>query len=258
MRLCLTCTNNRPGLLLDISQVLMKQECNIAAVEVVEGALYLECHLAFAGQTPELICELQQVEDIHHVSEVSTMPSKERAEQLEAVLSSLQDGVLSVNLSGLVEKYNKTALHILNLTVDNLDQPLPAALLDILFISRTMREGDTFRNQEVFIATTGRYCTVSTRPMRNDNGKVTGAVIVLCESPGSWTFKPKNLPFNSNQNLSLTGQTLEASLGAVEREILQATIHKFRSSRQAGAVLGLSHTAILKKLKKHGLQSGSY
>lgn len=255
MRLCLTCTN-RPGILLDISQVLMKQECNIAAVEVVEGAVYLECHMAFAEQTPELIRELQQVEDIHHVNEVSTMPSKERAEQLEAVLSSLQDGILSVNMSGIVEKYNKTALHILNLKVDNLDQPLPAALLDILFISRTIREGYSFRNQEVFMATTGRYCTVSTRPMRNDSGKVTGAVIVLCESPGSWTFKPKNLPFKSN--LILTGQTLEASLGAVEREILQATIHKFRSSRQAGAVLGLSHTAILKKLKKHGLQSGSY
>lgn len=257
MRLCMNCTN-RPGLLLDISQVLAKQECDIVALEVVTGALYLECHLAFAEQMPELICELQQVEDIHHVSEVSVMPSKERAEQLEAVLSSLQDGILSVNLSGLVEKYNKTALHILNLKADNLEQPLPAALLDILFISRTIREGYSFRNQEIFIATTGRYCAVSTRPMRNDNGKITGAVILLCEGQGSWTFKPQNLPFKSNQSPALTGQTLEASLGAVEREILKATIHKFRSSRQAGAVLGLSHTAILKKLKKHGLQSGSY
>lgn len=257
MRLCMTCTN-RTGLLLDISQVLANQECDIVALEVVKGALYLECHLAFAEQMPELISELQQVEDIHHVSEIATMPSKERAEQLEAVLSSLQDGLLSINLSGIVEKYNKTAINILNLKADSLEQPLPDALLDILFISRTIREGHSFHNQEVFIAMTGRYCTVSTRPMRNVNGKVTGAVIVLCESQGSWTFKPKTLPFKKNQSLFLTGQTLEASLGAVEREILQATIRKFRSSRQAGAVLGLSHTAILKKLKKHGLQSGSY
>lgn len=257
MRLCMICTN-RPELLLDISQVLVKQECNIVAVEVEEEALYLECLLALEEQKPELIRELHEVEGIHHVSEVAVMPSKERAEQLEAVLSSLQDGILSVNLAGIVEKYNKAALHILNVKLDNLEQPLPAALLDILFISRTIREGYSFRNQEIFIATTGRYCTVSTRPMRSDNGKVTGAVIVLCESQGSWASKPKTLPFKSNQNLVLTGQTLEASLGAVEREILQATIHKFHSSRQAGAALGLSHTAILKKLKKHGLQSGSY
>ncbi|WP_312517210.1 TyrR/PhhR family helix-turn-helix DNA-binding protein [Anaerospora sp.] len=257
MRLCMTCTN-RPGLLLDISQVLANQECDIVALEVVKGALYLECYLAFAEQMPELIRALQQVEDIHHVSEVAAMPSKERAEQLEAVLSSLQDGLLSINLSGIIEKYNKTAINILNLKADSLEQPLPDALLDILFISRTIREGHSFRNQEVFIAMTGRYCTVSTRPMRNENGKVTGAVIVLCESQGSWASKPKTLPFKKNQSLFLTGQTLEASLGAVEREILQATIRKFHSSRQAGAVLGLSHTAILKKLKKHGLQSGSY
>lgn len=255
MRLCMTCTN-RPGLLLDISQVLVKQECNIVAVEVVQGSIYLECHLAFAEQKPELIRELQQVEDIHNVNEVTTMPSKEWAEQLEAVLSSLQDGLLSVNLSGIVEKYNKTALTILNVKADHLEQPLSAALMDILLISRTMNEGHSFRNQEVFIGTTGRYCTVSTRPLRNDNGKVTGAVIVLCDSQESWALKPQTLPLKTGT--VLTGQTLEDRLGAVEREILQATIHKFRSSRQAGAVLGLSHTAILKKLKKHGLQSGSY
>ena len=51
-------------------------------------------------------------------------------------------------------------------------------------------------------------------------------------------------------------QTLKERLGEVEREILQATMKRFRSSRRAGAVLGLSHTAVLKKLKKHGLRSG--
>ena len=257
MRLCMTCTN-RPGLLPDISQVLVKQECNIAAVEVVKGALYLECHMASAEQKPELLRELQQVEDIHNISEVSAMPSKERVEQLEAVLSSLQDGLLTVKLSGIVENYNKAALNILNLKADNLKRPLPAALMDILLISRTVSEGHSFRNQEVFIGTTGRYCTVSTRPLRKDNGKITGVVIVLCESDGTWALKPQPLPFKANQGPVLTGQTLEARLGAVEREILQATIDRVRSSRQAGAVLGLSHTAILKKLKKHGLQSGSY
>ncbi|EGO64103.1 TyrR/PhhR family helix-turn-helix DNA-binding protein [Acetonema longum] len=51
-------------------------------------------------------------------------------------------------------------------------------------------------------------------------------------------------------------QTLEERLGEVERDILQAAMRKFRSSRQLGAALGLSHTAVLKKLKKYGLRSG--
>jgi len=33
---------------------------------------------------------------------------------------------------------------------------------------------------------------------------------------------------------------------------------EFRSSREAGAVLGLSHTAVLRKLKKHGLRFVGY
>lgn len=51
-------------------------------------------------------------------------------------------------------------------------------------------------------------------------------------------------------------QTLEERLGEVERDILQEAIQKFHSSRRLGAALGLSHTAVLKKLKKYGLRSG--
>jgi transcriptional regulator of aroF, aroG, tyrA and aromatic amino acid transport len=68
----------------------------------------------------------------------------------------------------------------------------------------------------------------------------------------------KSLPVKPAQIQFETYQTLKARLGEVERDILQATMRRFRSSRQAGAVLGLSHTAVLKKLKKHGLQSGSH
>ncbi|KJR46100.1 Response regulator of zinc sigma-54-dependent two-component system [Desulfosporosinus sp. I2] len=48
-------------------------------------------------------------------------------------------------------------------------------------------------------------------------------------------------------------QTLEERLGEVERVILQQTSQRFRSSRRMGAVLGLSHTAVLKKMRKYEL-----
>jgi transcriptional regulator of aroF, aroG, tyrA and aromatic amino acid transport len=50
-----------------------------------------------------------------------------------------------------------------------------------------------------------------------------------------------------------TYQTLEERVAEFEREILQETMKRFHSSRRAGAVLGISHTAVIKKLKKHGL-----
>jgi len=48
-------------------------------------------------------------------------------------------------------------------------------------------------------------------------------------------------------------QTLREILDETEREILQTTLRKYHTSRQLGAVLGISHTAVLKKLQKYGL-----
>lgn len=110
MRLCMPCTD-RPGLSLDISQILVNWECNIVSVEVDKGALYLECQIAFEEQKPQIMRELQQVVGIYKVSEVFDMPSKERAEQLEAVLASVPDGVLAVNDSGILKHCNKACQH---------------------------------------------------------------------------------------------------------------------------------------------------
>lgn len=181
MRLCMPCTD-RPGLLLDIAQVLVKWECSIVSAEVDKGALYLECHIAFAEQKPQIMRELQQVDGIRQVSEVSYLPSRERAEQLEAVLTSVQDGVLAVNDLGIVKQCNKAAASILKLKEDIREQPLSPDLADSLLVSRTLSEGCSFRNREVFIESIGRYCRVSTRPLHNDTNEVVGVVVTICDS----------------------------------------------------------------------------
>ena len=50
-----------------------------------------------------------------------------------------------------------------------------------------------------------------------------------------------------------TYQTLDERLGEMERTILQETSLRFGSSRRMGAVLGISHTAVLKKMRKYEL-----
>lgn len=98
MRLCMPCTD-RSGLLLDISQILLKWRCNFVSVEVDKGAFYLDCQIACEEQKPQIMRELQQVNGIYQVIEVVHMPSNERVEQLEAVLTSVQ-GILAVSDSG--------------------------------------------------------------------------------------------------------------------------------------------------------------
>jgi transcriptional regulator of aroF, aroG, tyrA and aromatic amino acid transport len=50
-----------------------------------------------------------------------------------------------------------------------------------------------------------------------------------------------------------TYQTLHERLAQVEKTILLETTKRFGSARRVGSVLGLSHTAVLKKLRKYGL-----
>ncbi len=49
------------------------------------------------------------------------------------------------------------------------------------------------------------------------------------------------------------GRPLAESLAEVERDIIIQARKRHRTSRQLGAALGLSHTAVLKKLRKYGL-----
>ncbi|MDR3588207.1 MAG: sigma 54-interacting transcriptional regulator [Negativicutes bacterium] len=53
------------------------------------------------------------------------------------------------------------------------------------------------------------------------------------------------------------GHTLAEILDQTERQTLQAALEKHPTSRRLGAALGLSHTAILKKLHRHGLRPGT-
>nr|OZC21305.1 transcriptional regulatory protein ZraR [Sporomusa acidovorans DSM 3132] len=50
-----------------------------------------------------------------------------------------------------------------------------------------------------------------------------------------------------------TYQTLHERLAQVEKIILRETVKRFGSARRVGSVLGLSHTAVLKKLRKYKL-----
>ena len=56
---------------------------------------------------------------------------------------------------------------------------------------------------------------------------------------------------------ALADRPLEDTLSEVEREVLARAAARHRTSRQLGNALGLSHTAVLKKLKKYGLTLGN-
>lgn len=60
-------------------------------------------------------------------------------------------------------------------------------------------------------------------------------------------------PFLNQPIFSAAVQSLDNILDEVERDVLLRALQQHKTSRQLGKALGISHTAVLKKLKKHGL-----
>ncbi|MCX7779992.1 MAG: sigma 54-interacting transcriptional regulator [Negativicutes bacterium] len=74
-----------------------------------------------------------------------------------------------------------------------------------------------------------------------------GATITADHIVFDHDYMPQPLP------KTLPSRPLDEIVAEVEKDVLTKAICHCRSSRQLGAALGLSHTAVIKKLKKYGL-----
>lgn len=247
LRLCMPCVD-RLGLLLDVSLVLAQLGINIASVEMERGAVYLECQQIPFEQKQELLLALEQVDGIYKVTEVSYMPSKERAEQLDAVLASVQDGVLAVNEDGILKQCNTAAACILGLDGNRLEQSLSTELADSLLITRTLREGASFRNREVFLDSIGGYYVVSTRPLRNDTAEVVGAVVMIRDS-----HDVRELVQKMTASMPVTFLDISFASPAMKKVLEQAR----RYAGSASTVLICGETGTGKELFARALHSAS-
>lgn len=179
MRLRLPCVN-RVGLIHDITQCLAKRQVNIVSLEVEQGNLFLECPCLEQERGQALIQALRKVGGIYQVEAVASMPSKERAEQLDAILGSVQDGILTVNRHYILTQCNLAAARILRLSLASImGQPIDESLAGNLLVLETLHTGKSFRNREVFVDSKGGYCIVSTLPLRNNQEEVVGVVAVV-------------------------------------------------------------------------------
>lgn len=177
MILCMPC-DDRLGIIRDLTSILVERGISIVAIEMDKGSVYVECHSVSEAEKQQTIHDFQRVPGIHDVIVTSTMPYKERAEQLQAVLASVQDGILAVDGTGVLKQCNTVAARILQLTDESLECQLPKALADSLLINQTLRTGHSYYNREVFIENIDGYCVVNTRPLYN-NARVVGVVAML-------------------------------------------------------------------------------
>ena len=171
---------DRIGIVRDITLIITERGINIISMEVDEGNVFLECQTVSQGQRSGFIQELSRIHGVHDIVEISFMPAKERAEQLDAILTSVHDGILAVNQDSLITQCNPAAGRMLRLSPKHVQgHPLGAKLFKNLLIQETLQTGSQYHNREVFIDSEQGYCVVSTIPLRNNRDEVVGVVAMI-------------------------------------------------------------------------------
>lgn len=120
MRLKLTC-QNRIGILRDILAPFADYGLNVLRGEVggeANNSIYLHVPNMLRMQLSTLKPTLEEIPGVFKVSRVSLMPTERRHLELNALLSSLSDPVMSIDMDGRVVAANRAAGKLLGVRID--------------------------------------------------------------------------------------------------------------------------------------------
>jgi transcriptional regulator of aroF, aroG, tyrA and aromatic amino acid transport len=240
---------DRIGIVHDITSILAQRRINIISMEVEENRVFLECQSVSKEQSKECIQEIKTIFGVQRVDEISFMPSKERAEQLDAILTSVHDGILAVNQEGIITQYNPAAARILSLPLRKaLGQPLGKILFKNLLIQETLQTGSHYHNREVYIDGGDSYCVVSTIPLRNNGDEVVGVVALIKD-----TQEVRSLMRNMTASLPMTFADIPFASAIMGQVVNQAR----RYAASGSTVLIRGETGTGKELFARALHSAS-
>lgn len=171
---------DRVGLVLDIAQILAARKINIVSMEVELETVYLETAPLDNETQTLLFHDLSTIPGILDLMPVDLMPHQEKSEQLTAVLAAANDGILAIDRHGRITQYNPAAEKIMHMPCS---KALGQQLLDVFpychSLLESMKEGLGYTNREVFVEETHSHYLVSSRPLLDHTGQITGAMAIL-------------------------------------------------------------------------------
>ena len=240
---------DRIGIVYDITLILTRRSINIISMEVEEGIVFLECQTVLKEHRSGFIEELSSIKGVRNIVEISFMPSKERVDQLDAIVTSVCDGILAVNQDSIITQCNPAAVRMLRLSAQQVrGQPLGSTLFKNLLIQETLQTGCQYHNREVFIASDHGYCVVSTIPIRNNSHDVVGVVAVIRD-----TQDVRNLMRSMTTSLPITFADIPFVSLAMEQVLGQAR----RYAASDSTILINGETGTGKELFARALHSAS-
>lgn len=171
---------DRLGLVLDISQILAARRINIISMELEISTIYLEIKALTYAEKQSLLAELSSIPQITAISEINLMPHQERSEQLNAVLTSMSEGIIGIDLARRITQYNPAAEKIVRLPAREVlgryfEEIFPSdgPLLD------TLQHGTLYNNREIVLEQTKSHYLSSGRPIIDRSGRIIGAVAII-------------------------------------------------------------------------------
>lgn len=171
---------DRVGLLLDISQIFVTHNINIRAVELEYENVFFEIERPPSDVYSKVVQHIKSIPNVVDVHELDLLPHQEHSEQLKAVLSSVNDGIISVDQHGFITQYNPAAEKIIHVEAkEAIGKHLSSIFPPTIPLFTAIREGQSYTNCEIMLETTGSHYLTSGRPIIDEEGHIIGAVATM-------------------------------------------------------------------------------
>lgn len=149
----------------------------------IMGALQLSgpSELAYAHTLGMVVSTVQAIEDQFKLKR-KNLELTVLNQQLVSILATMSDGVITIDKNGMIKQVNTEARRILNHSPSEINELMIDDLLDINPYNKNMLcTGKPYSDIEVIVdkGSNSFHCLASGRPLKDDQGKVMGGVVVL-------------------------------------------------------------------------------
>lgn len=179
-------TIDRLGITHDVSTCVARSNLDILRMEVKSSFIYLKVSSSFPQPLAQIIEQISQVAGVERVERISYMPAEERENRIHTILSTIQEGIVSVDEHLRITTMNRAAMDMLPRDADQMiGEPIERLWgADAADITRCLHEGLEISNVHVRFPHRGRKASsvvCSYRPIMSSSSLTgsQGVVIVL-------------------------------------------------------------------------------
>lgn len=111
-------TIDRVGITHDVIECFAQHQLDILAMEVVPQTIYLKLATLSQQQQPAITDEIKKVVGVIHVELIANLPSEERESQIQTILTTISEGIISTDRTLKIQTMNQAAATMLGVQID--------------------------------------------------------------------------------------------------------------------------------------------